>query len=138
MLFRSWAVQPAGLGSAIRLRDGHRGEVTLDSQRQLAVRIEPLLAGRRLGVVGAPELLVLTRRANHLPFVSWDARAWAYYRTSAHESLDACWRRLLSELQPDRVHVIVDGRIVDSGGPELAARLEAEGYERYESAQASS
>ena len=48
------------------------------------------------------------------------------------------YQRLLSELQPDRVHVIVDGRIVDSGGPELAARLEAEGYERYESAQASS
>ena len=40
------------------------------------------------------------------------------------------YQRLLEELQPDHVHVIVDGRIVDSGGPELAARLEAEGYER--------
>ena len=33
------------------------------------------------------------------------------------------------ELTPDRVHILVDGRIVDSGGPELAERLEREGYE---------
>jgi len=37
----------------------------------------------------------------------------------------------LHELQSDRVHVIVDGRIVESGGPELSSRLEAEGYERF-------
>ena len=42
------------------------------------------------------------------------------------------YQRLLDELQPDRVHVIVDGRIVETGGPELAATLEAEGYERFE------
>ncbi len=41
------------------------------------------------------------------------------------------YQRLLRELHPDRVHVLVDGRIVDSGGPELAERLEHEGYERY-------
>ena len=40
-------------------------------------------------------------------------------------------RILTSGLQPDRVHVILDGRIVESGGPELADRLEREGYERY-------
>ena len=45
------------------------------------------------------------------------------------------YQRLLDELQPDRVHVIVDGRIVESGGPELSARLEAEGYERFEEAR---
>jgi Fe-S cluster assembly ATP-binding protein len=45
------------------------------------------------------------------------------------------YRRLLDELQPDRIHVLVDGRIVDSGGPEIAARLEAEGYEGYENRQ---
>ncbi|MEM7142404.1 MAG: Fe-S cluster assembly ATPase SufC [Actinomycetota bacterium] len=44
------------------------------------------------------------------------------------------YQRLLDELQPDRVHVIVDGRIVESGGPELSAALEAEGYERFENA----
>ena len=42
------------------------------------------------------------------------------------------YQRLLTELRPDRVHVIVDGRVVDAGGPELAVQLEQEGYERYE------
>jgi len=41
------------------------------------------------------------------------------------------YQRLLEELQPDRVHILVDGRIVDSGGPELAIRLEAEGYDAW-------
>jgi Fe-S cluster assembly ATP-binding protein len=41
------------------------------------------------------------------------------------------YRRILEELTPDRVHVFVDGRIVDSGGPELAERLDSEGYEAW-------
>jgi len=38
------------------------------------------------------------------------------------------YRRLLSELEPDVVHVIVQGRLVASGGPELADQLERDGY----------
>ena len=38
------------------------------------------------------------------------------------------YQRLLDYVQPDVVHVMVDGRIVRSGGPELARHLEAEGY----------
>ena len=41
------------------------------------------------------------------------------------------YQRLLDELQPDVVHILVDGRIVDTGGPELAERLEAEGYDAW-------
>ena len=41
------------------------------------------------------------------------------------------YTRILRYIQPDFVHVFVDGRIVEEGGPELAERLEAEGYERY-------
>src|SRR5438874_735194 len=41
------------------------------------------------------------------------------------------YQRILSYLQPDKVHVLIDGRIVDSGGPELAERLEREGYEAW-------
>ena len=37
------------------------------------------------------------------------------------------YQRLLTELQPDHVHILFDGRIVESGGPELAERLEREG-----------
>lgn len=38
------------------------------------------------------------------------------------------YSRLLSELKPDRVHVLAQGRIAASGGPELADQLEASGY----------
>jgi Fe-S cluster assembly ATP-binding protein len=41
------------------------------------------------------------------------------------------YQRLLEYLRPDRVHILIDGRIVDSGGPELAARLEREGYDAW-------
>jgi Fe-S cluster assembly ATP-binding protein len=41
------------------------------------------------------------------------------------------YQRLLDYIRPDRVHVLAGGRIVDSGGPELALQLEAEGYDRY-------
>jgi Fe-S cluster assembly ATP-binding protein len=41
------------------------------------------------------------------------------------------YNRLLSELKPDAVHILVRGRIVASGGPELADRLEREGYKAF-------
>src|SRR3984885_8385685 len=39
------------------------------------------------------------------------------------------YTRLLEELVPDAVHILMDGRVVTSGGPELAAAIEADGYE---------
>ena len=39
------------------------------------------------------------------------------------------YSRILEHVQPDRVHVLLDGRIVSSGGPELATKLEERGYE---------
>lgn len=41
------------------------------------------------------------------------------------------YQRLLDHLTPDVVHVLVDGRIVDSGGPELAERLERDGFDAW-------
>jgi len=41
------------------------------------------------------------------------------------------YQRLLNYIVPDRVHVLVDGRIVRSGGPELAHELEDKGYAAY-------
>ncbi|CAN5689422.1 Fe-S cluster assembly ATPase SufC [soil metagenome] len=41
------------------------------------------------------------------------------------------YQRLLKELHPDRVHILMDGKVVDSGGPELAERLESEGYDAW-------
>jgi len=41
------------------------------------------------------------------------------------------YQRLLDHIRPDRVHVLAAGRIVASGGPELAHALEREGYDKY-------
>ncbi|MBZ0164243.1 MAG: Fe-S cluster assembly ATPase SufC [Notoacmeibacter sp.] len=41
------------------------------------------------------------------------------------------YQRLLEYIKPDVVHVLAAGRIVDTGGPELAHELEAEGYDKY-------
>lgn len=39
------------------------------------------------------------------------------------------YQRLLDHIKPHRVHVLVAGRIVESGGPEIAHKLEAQGYD---------
>jgi Fe-S cluster assembly ATP-binding protein len=41
------------------------------------------------------------------------------------------YTRILRYITPDFVHVFVNGRIAEQGGPELADRLEEEGYDRY-------
>src|SRR6185369_4905911 len=46
------------------------------------------------------------------------------------------YTRILRYIQPQFVHVFVDGRIVESGGPELADELEEHGYERFTQAAA--
>ncbi|MGV8857141.1 Fe-S cluster assembly ATPase SufC [Rhodoglobus sp.] len=55
----------------------------------------------------------------------------------AHEStglgllLITHYTRILRYIKPDFVHVFVDGRVAEQGGPELADRLENEGYDRF-------
>jgi len=41
------------------------------------------------------------------------------------------YTRILRYIKPDFVHVFVDGRVAEEGGPELADRLEDEGYDRF-------
>jgi len=41
------------------------------------------------------------------------------------------YQRLLDEIEPDHVHIMIDGRIVQSGGTELAQVLEDDGYEAF-------
>jgi Fe-S cluster assembly ATP-binding protein len=41
------------------------------------------------------------------------------------------YQRILQYLEPDVVHILVDGRVVESGGPELGTRLDEEGYEAW-------
>ena len=44
------------------------------------------------------------------------------------------YQRLLEYITPDVVHILLDGRIVETGGPELAARIEGDGYDAYREA----
>jgi Fe-S cluster assembly ATP-binding protein len=46
------------------------------------------------------------------------------------------YTRILRYIQPDYVHVFVNGRVADEGGPELAEELEANGYDKYVKAAA--
>ena len=39
------------------------------------------------------------------------------------------YQRILDMIEPDKVHIMVDGRVVETGGKELATKLEAQGYE---------
>jgi Fe-S cluster assembly ATP-binding protein len=48
------------------------------------------------------------------------------------------YTRILRYITPDFVHVFVDGKIAEEGGPELAEQLEVEGYERFVKAGAAS
>ena len=48
------------------------------------------------------------------------------------------YQRLLDELQPTHVHLLVDGRIVASGGMELAEQVEQQGFEAWQTAAAAS
>ncbi len=48
------------------------------------------------------------------------------------------YQRLLDYVTPDEVHVFMDGRVVETGGPELAKRLEEEGYEAFRQAEVAS
>ncbi len=45
------------------------------------------------------------------------------------------YQRLLDEVTPDHIHILVDGRIVASGGMELAEQLERDGYDAFKAAQ---
>jgi len=52
-------------------------------------------------------------------------------QTDAGVLLITHYTRILQYIKPDFVHVFVAGRVAEEGGPELAERLEAEGYDRF-------
>ncbi|WIK65259.1 Fe-S cluster assembly ATPase SufC [Gleimia hominis] len=58
----------------------------------------------------------------------------AHEKTNMGVILVTHYTRILKYIKPDFVHVFVDGRIADQGGPDLADRLEEEGYDRYQKA----
>lgn len=80
----------------------------------------------------------IRRPVTHSPWLSIDAlrivseginRVRSTGRVAA--LLITHYTRILRYIQPDYVHVFADGKIVESGGAELAEQLEEEGYESY-------
>jgi len=83
-----------------------------------------------------PEVAVLDETDSGLDIDALRAVARGVRTVRSHQPelgvvLITHYRRILDELEPDRVHLLIDGRIVDSGGPELARRLEDEGYDAW-------
>ena len=81
-----------------------------------------------------PELAVLDETdsgldIDALQIVAGGVRTVRAERPSLGVLVVTHYTRILELLRPDVVHVLVGGRIVDRGGPELAERLEEEGYE---------
>ena len=97
-------LQLAVLEPAIAILDELDSGLDVDAMREVARRIERSVRPKTQATNGAQPLGVL---------------AITHYN------------RLLTELHPDRVHVLVRGVIVESGGPELALELERTGYTPY-------
>ena len=81
-----------------------------------------------------PDLAVLDETDSGLDIDALRAVAAGVKQVQAERSelavlLITHYQRILQHLDPDVVHLLVDGRVVQSGGPQLAARLEKEGYE---------
>jgi len=99
---RNETVQLAVLQPKVAIIDEIDSGLDIDALRDVARRIEAMTEPGARGVPGEPGLGVL---------------AITHYA------------RLLSVLRPDRVHVLREGTVVLSGGPELADELEKSGYE---------
>jgi Fe-S cluster assembly ATP-binding protein len=83
-----------------------------------------------------PELAILDETDSGLDIdalriVAHGLRAVREDRPQMSVVLITHYQRLLNELTPDHVHILIGGRIVDSGGMELAERLEEGGYESF-------
>jgi Fe-S cluster assembly ATP-binding protein len=83
-----------------------------------------------------PEMAILDETDSGLDIdalgiVARGVRAVMSERPTLGTLLITHYERILEDLKPDRVHVLIDGCIAASGGPELAARLEREGYEAW-------
>ncbi|HET9733551.1 MAG TPA: Fe-S cluster assembly ATPase SufC [Acidimicrobiales bacterium] len=144
------------LEEAVAAAGGDRGVVAAAvAAEAAAVGLEPRLLGRSLNVdlsggekkrLETVQLAVLRRRFAILDEIdsgldvdALRAVARRVKRAADEDGVGVIaithYARLLDELRPDAVHVLSDGRIVASGGPELAAELERTGYAGYVEAE---
>ena len=158
MLFRSGVPALTFLRTALNAQHRARGEpevaapafLKLIRERSAALKIDFEMLRRALNVgfsggekkrmeilqmaVLAPKLAILDETDSGLDI---DALRIVAEGVNAMRAPDRSmlvithYQRLLDHIRPDRVHVLAGGRIVASGGPELAHELEREGYDKY-------
>lgn len=96
------AVRPAWLHGEIDLRTRATPvAATLAGQRDVAAQVAARFSGKRLGVIGPSEMLLLSGVPNAIPFVYWNAAPWSYYRLGPGESERETLRRILLEARLD-------------------------------------
>jgi Fe-S cluster assembly ATP-binding protein len=122
------AAEAAAVGFGTRLLDRALNVDLSGGEKKRAETVQ-------LGVL-KPRIAILDELDSGLDIDALRACAKRIERATEEDGLGVLaithYRRLFTELHPDVVHVLVGGRIVDTGGPELAERLEADGYAAYE------
>ena len=142
-MLEQWRVHGAGHawsgGSAAGLRPAMRaaapGNVRFIDESWPYAQVKALIAGADVLVTNPTHYAVAIaykRDTMSAPkIVAKGIREIRVDRPTMGVVLITHYQRLLDELQPDHVHIMVQGRIVASGGMELAAQLEADGYEAF-------
>src|SRR6266576_3756485 len=119
------------LRSALNALRRERGEPELDPIDFLQVLEQKLKAIVQLAVL-EPRLAILDETDSGLDIDALKTVAHAVNQLRGPKRsflIVTHYQRLLNHITPDVVHVLADGRIVKSGGPELAHELEAKGYD---------
>ncbi|MFM7735555.1 MAG: hypothetical protein ACKPBU_06180, partial [Alphaproteobacteria bacterium] len=98
------AVRPAWLHGDIDLRTRATPvAATLEGQRDVTAQVAARFSGKRLGVIGPSEMLLLSGVVNAIPFVYWNAAPWSYYRLSPDEPERETLRRVLLDARLDGI-----------------------------------
>lgn len=104
LLALALAARPAWLKGEVDLRTRATPvAATLAGQRDVAAQVAARFAGKRLGVVGPSEMLLLSGQVNAIPFVYWNAAPWSYYRGSPDEPERETLRRVLLDARLDGI-----------------------------------
>jgi len=137
--FRASGREPEGVGAALEVEADRIGFERKFLGRPLNVDLSGGEKKRnetiQLGVLG-PKIAILDELDSGLDVDALHDCSTRIEAMTTEDNLGVLaithYNRLLKQLRADQVHVMVKGRIVASGGPELAAELEVDGYARFQ------
>lgn len=112
-------LQMTVLNPALALMDETDSGLDVDALKIVAQGVNELRVKNHEGGVTSEELRVTSTRNSQLETHNFSALIVTHYA------------RILDYITPDKVHVMIEGKIAESGGPEFARVLEKEGYAKY-------